>query len=202
MKRICGMLLTLTAVAALGAGELDQADRKVLLDHLNRSSSEFLDSVNGLTKEQWNYKPAADVWSVAECAGHIALSEDFLRDIIEKKILSAPASAERVAERKALDEKVVKMVTDRSFKAKAPEPLIPGGQFVTREEIIAAFQRSREKTIAFAKSRDDLREHAAPHPVLKEMDAYQWLLFLSGHTMRHTVQIQEVKANARFPRGK
>ncbi len=202
MKRICGMLLTLTTVAALGAGELDQADRKVLLDHLNRSSSEFLDSVNGLTKEQWNYKPAADVWSVAECAGHIALSEDFLRDIIEKKILSAPASAERVAERKALDEKVVKMVSDRSFKAKAPEPLIPSGQFATPEEIIAAFQRNREKTIAFAESRDDLREHAAPHPVLKEMDAYQWLLFLSGHTMRHTAQIQEVKANARFPRGK
>lgn len=202
MKRVCGMLLTLTTVAALGAGELDQADRKVLLDHLNRSSSEFLESVNGLTKEQWNYKPAADVWSVAECAGHIALSEDFLRDIIEKKILSAPASTERVAERKALDEKVVKMVTDRSFKAKAPEPLIPSGQFATPEEIIAAFQRSREKTIAFAKSRDDLREHAAPHPVLKEMDAYQWLLFLSGHTMRHTAQIQEVKANAGFPRGK
>ncbi|MCL4854655.1 MAG: DinB family protein [Bryobacteraceae bacterium] len=202
MKRVCGMLLTLTTVAALGAGELDQADRKVLLDHLNRSSSEFLESVNGLTKEQWNYKPAADVWSVAECAGHIALSEDFLRDIIEKKILSAPASTERVAERKALDEKVVKMVTDRSFKAKAPEPLIPSGQFATPDEIIAAFQRSREKTIAFAKSRDDLREHAAPHPVLKEMDAYQWLLFLSGHTMRHTAQIQEVKANAGFPRGK
>jgi len=202
MKRICGMLLTLTAVAALGAGELDQADRKVLLDHLNRSSAEFLESVDGLTKDQWNYKPAADVWSIAECAGHIALSEDFLRDIIEKKILSAPASAERVAERKALDEKVVKMVTDRSFKAKAPEPLIPSGQFATPEEIIAAFQRNREKTIAFAKSRDDLREHAAPHPVLKEMDAYQWLLFLSGHTMRHTAQIQEVKANAGFPRGK
>ena len=107
-----------------------------------------------------------------------------------------------MAERKALDEKVVKMVTDRSFKAKAPEPLIPSGQFATPEEIIAAFQRSREKTIAFAKSRDDLREHAAPHPVLKEMDAYQWLLFLSGHTMRHTAQIQEVKANAGFPRGK
>lgn len=202
MKRICGILLTLTAVAALGAGELDQADRKVLLDHLNRSSAEFLESVDGLTKDQWNYKPAADVWSIAECAGHIALSEDFLRDIIEKKILSAPASAERVAERKALDEKVVKMVTDRSFKAKAPEPLIPSGQFATPEEIIAAFQRNREKTIAFAKSRDDLREHATPHPVLKEMDAYQWLLFLSGHTMRHTAQIQEVKANAGFPRGK
>lgn len=201
MKPICGILLTLTAVAAPGAVELDQADRKVLLDHLNRSSAEFLESVDGLTKEQWNYKPAAGVWSIAECAGHIVLSEDFLRGIIEKKILSAPASTKRVAERKVLDEKVIKMVTDRSFKVKAPEPLIPNGRFATSEEIVAAFRRSREETIALAKSRDDLRGHAAPHPVLKELDAYRWLLFLSGHTMRHTAQIQEVKANAGFPRG-
>jgi hypothetical protein len=34
------------------------------------------------------------------------------------------------------------------------------------------------------------------------MDAYQWLLFLSGHTMRHTAQIREVKAGAAFPKGK
>jgi hypothetical protein len=199
MKLAHPVFLAITVATTLSAGALDQAERKTLLDHLNQSSSEFLDSVKGLTREQWNYKPAADVWSIAECAEHIALSEDLLRDMVEKKILTAAASPERVAERKMLDQKVLKMITDRSFKAKAPEPLKPTGQFPTPEAALQKFQESRQKTVALAKSRDELREHAAPHPALKELDAYQWLLYLSGHTMRHTAQIREVKADAKFP---
>ena len=30
-------------------------------------------------------------------------------------------------------------------------------------------------------------------------DAYQSLLFLAGHTVRHTLQIEEIKAVANFP---
>ena len=202
MKLFHPILLVVSVVANLSASELDQASRKVLLDHLNQSSSEFLSSVKGLTAEQWNYKPAADVWSVAECAEHIALSEDLLRDMVEMKILTAAASPERVAERKTLDEKVVKMITDRSFKAKAPEPLKPSGKFATPEAALQKFQESRKNTIALASSRGDLCEHAGPHSVFKELDAYQWLLYTSGHTMRHTAQIQEVKANPGFPKGK
>jgi hypothetical protein len=80
--------------------------------------------------------------------------------------------------------------------------LKPTGQFSTPEAAVQKFQASRTKTFALAKSRDDLREHVGPHPVLKEMDAYQWLLYLSGHTMRHTAQIEEVKADAGFPKSK
>jgi hypothetical protein len=183
-------------------GELNEADRKALLEHLNESSSGFRDSLKGLTSEQWAYKPAPEVWSIAECAEHIALSEDFIREIVENKILTAPARSEAVTDLKALDEKVRKMIVDRSFKAKAPEPLAPTRRFATPEAALAKFQEGRNKTIALAKSRQDLREHAVPHPALKELDGYQWLLYLSGHTMRHTAQIQEVKAHPGFPKGK
>jgi len=202
MKWMQRTLLAIAIVTNLCAGTPDQGDRKVLLDHLNQSASDFRDSIKGLSSEQWNYKPSADVWSVAECAEHIVLTEDLLRDMIEKKILTSSPSPERVAERKPLDDKVLKMITDRSVKAKAPEPLKPTGQFTAPEAALEKFQQSRGKTIALAKSRDDLREHVAPHPVFKEFDAYQWLLYLSGHTMRHTAQIREVKANPGFPKGK
>jgi hypothetical protein len=199
MKLICPLLLLFSMAANLTAGALDDAARKVLLDHLRQSSSEFLDSVKALTPEQWNYKTSAERWSVAECAEHIALSEDFIRDIVENKILAAASTPERVGERKTIDAKVLAMVTDRSFKAKAPEPLAPSRKFATPEAALQHFQESRAKTTALAKSRDDLRERAGPHPVFKELDAYQWLLFLSGHTLRHTAQIREVKADAGFP---
>lgn len=202
MKLLNPVLLLACVAARLSAGTLDDASRKVLLDHLRQSSSEFLDSVKDLTAEQWRYKPAADRWSIAECAEHIALSEDFLRDIIANKILTAPASPERIVQRKALDDKVLRMITDRSFKAKAPEPVAPARKFAAPDAALAQFQETRKKTIALAKSRDDLRDRAGQHPAFEELDAYQWLLFLSGHTMRHTAQIREVKMDAGYPKSK
>lgn len=199
MKLSRPVLLALTAIAALYASAVDPVDRKTLLDHLNQSSLEFASSLKGLTPEQWNYKPSPDVWSIADCAEHIALTEDLLRGMVETKILEAPPRAEQAGDRKELDGKVLKMITDRSFKAKAPEPLQPTRQFGSPEAALQKFEESRKKTVALASSRGDLREHAAPHPVLKELDAHQWLLYLSGHTMRHTAQIREVKASAGFP---
>jgi hypothetical protein len=202
MKLIHRILLVLTLVTTLPAGELVQGDRTTLLNHLDQSSAEFLNSVRGLTAEQWNYKPAGGGWSIAECAVHIALSEDFLRGIVENKVLTAPASPERIAERKSRDERVLHMITDRSFKAQAPAPLIPAAQFPTPQAALDKFQESRRKTIALARSRNDLREHAGPHPAFKEIDGYQWLLYISGHTMRHTAQIMEVRADSGFPKGR
>jgi hypothetical protein len=46
---------------------------------------------------------------------------------------------------------------------------------------------------------DDLHGHGGPHPVFKMLDGYQWVLLLSGHSARHTAQIEEVKASAGYP---
>jgi hypothetical protein len=34
----------------------------------------------------------------------------------------------------------------------------------------------------------------------KKLDAYEWILFVAGHSERHTKQINEVKADANFPK--
>jgi uncharacterized damage-inducible protein DinB len=196
---LLSVALVLTAIPAVSTGKLEQSARKALLDHLDKSSADFRASIQGLTADQWNYKPSPEVWSVSECAEHIVLTEDLLREMIANKVLATPATPERVAERSQMDAKVLAMITDRSYKAKAPEMLVPTRRFATPDDALREFQARREKTVAFAKSRDDFREHAVPHPMMKEVDAYQWLLYLSGHTMRHTAQILEVKAGAAFP---
>ncbi len=33
-----------------------------------------------------------------------------------------------------------------------------------------------------------------------ELDGYQWMMYLSGHTRRHLAQIKEVMASANFPK--
>ena len=49
-------------------------------------------------------------------------------------------------------------------------------------------------------TKDDLRGHGMPHPVLKTLDGYQWVLLIAGHSARHTAQIDEVKADPKFPK--
>lgn len=185
-------VLTLAAAAPLKAGE---NDAKVLRTHLRKSEDAFLASVRGLSEAQWSFKAAPDRWSIAECAEHIAASEDFLRGIVETKVLASPAPVgERVS-----DEKVLGFIIDRTSKFKAPEPVQPKKSFGTPAETVKHFKESREKTFGVAK-RKDLRDHAGDHPAFKQIDAHQWLLFLSGHTLRHTAQIEEVKATAGYPK--
>jgi hypothetical protein len=45
-----------------------------------------------------------------------------------------------------------------------------------------------------------LRAHAAPHPAFGPLDAHQWILLVAGHSARHTLQIEEVKTAAGYPK--
>jgi hypothetical protein len=54
-----------------------------------------LDATKGLSEAQWNFKPATDEWSVAECAEHIAAAEDLIRGMAVDKVMNAPAAPSR-----------------------------------------------------------------------------------------------------------
>lgn len=190
-------ILLAAAVSMAGAASVTP-DQKALLDYLSRSEREFNAAVKGLSSAQWEFKAGADRWSVAECAEHIALSESFVRDLIDK-VLATPESAPS-ADASAADQKIQAMITDRSFKAKAPEPLAPKRNFAKPSEAVKRFKAERAKTVALVKSRSDWRSHKMQHPIGQELDAHQWMLFLSGHTLRHTAQIREVKSSDGFPK--
>jgi hypothetical protein len=46
-----------------------------------------------------------------------------------------------------------------------------------------------------------LKEHNSDHPfpVFKTLNAYQWLLYIPLHNLRHDQQIAEVKATPGYP---
>jgi hypothetical protein len=181
------------------AEALTQAERDYAVKYLQETRQKFLDSVDGLSEAQWKYKPAADRWSVAEVAEHIALSETLILQLVTDRLLKTPPAPR--GEGAATDEAVIKVVTDRSSKAQAPEVLKPVGKWATREALVKDFGASRDKTIAYVKeTADNLRSHSMPHPALKSIDAYQWIILLSAHSARHTAQIEEVKADPAFPK--
>lgn len=196
---------TLTTVICLlfaGAAIAGEHNLDYLLGHFEKTASIFQNEVEGLSEAQWRFKPAPDRWSVAECAQHIVLSEDFLRELIADKVLGAPAApADAGGKLRGTDDDVLGMVVDRSFRAKAPEPLQPAPAAGEPADLVREFAARRAKTVALVRdSAARLRSHRMDHPIGKSLDAFQWLLFLSGHTERHVLQIREVKAHPDFPR--
>jgi len=192
------MMLGTLALATAFAAPLEQGERDRAMSHLHATRKVFLDSIAGLSDAQWNFKPAADRWSIAECAEHIAVSDDSLFDLM-RQTLKSPAALEKKSAVK--DEFILQVVPDRSVKAKAPEFLQPKRRWPDRETLIAHFKQSRDRNIAYIQTtEDDLRSHFMDHPLLKTIDAYQVMLLLSAHCERHTAQIEEVKADPHYPK--
>lgn len=190
------VLTSFAAVSLLPAQTLTQHEREFAMSHLHASRKIFLDAVAGLTPEQWTFKPGADRWSVAECAEHITVSEDFIFGLIQNQILKSPAAPEKRAEVKGKDEAVVAQIPDRSQKFTAPETLVPKKRWTDPDAMIAHFKESRDSHIRYVDTtQDDLRDHFMAHPVMGMLDGYQWILLLSAHTERHTAQIKEVLAS-------
>lgn len=188
-----------------GAGlaqSLAQGDRDRLMSDMHATRKRFLDSIAGLSDKQWSFKPDDKVWSVAECAEHITLSEGFLFQNVTGRIMKTPAAPERKEEVKGKDELIMKGVRDRTAKFQAPEPIQPKTrQWPTIEAVSTEFRARRDKTIAYVQTTpDELRSHFFEHPAAKLLDGYQWMLLLSAHTDRHVSQIEEVKARPDFPK--
>ena len=189
----------LTGAAAF-AQPLTQSERDKAMSHFHATRKVFLDSVAGLSDAQWNFKPAPERWSIAECSEHIAVSEDAIFELVQKT-LKSPAEPEKKSVAAGKDEMILRAMPDRSVKAQAPEFLQPKRRWPDRPSLIAHFKESRDRNIAYLQTTaDELRSHFLEHPVFKTLDAYQMMLLISAHSERHTLQLNEVKTDPNYPK--
>jgi hypothetical protein len=189
-------VLALSAVAA--AAGLTEAEKKEGLAHLERTRAGLIEATKGLSEAQWKFKPAPDRWSVAEIVEHLAVTEDMLFEFVDTKVMQAP-SGKPDRDYKSADKMVLSAIASRNRKVQAPEPLVPKGRW-SPQETLDRFLKGRARTMQFLKSTPGLREHVADSPLGQPLDAYQWLLYTSAHTERHTKQLLEVKADPNFPK--
>ncbi len=196
------LLLTGPGARAQSPATLTKHEREFAMSHLNATRKRFQDSITGLSEAQWKFKPAPDRWSIAECAEHIALSEDSLFQLLAEKVMKSPPAPEKKAALKDNDEAILKGVADRAKKAQAPEFLRPTGRWSSAAEVLGHFNQSRDRTVAYVEStQEDLRAHVMPSGgPQKETDAYQLILVISAHSGRHTAQIEEVKSDPSYPK--
>ena len=192
-------LLLLLAATTMAAQPLAPGERGRAMSDLHATRKMFLDSIEGLSEAQWRFKSAPDRWSVAECAEHIAASEDALFELATGKVMKTPP-ADSTENQRDKDALTLESVPNRDQKYQAPDALRPAGRWADMEALVTHFRRSRDRTIAYVeKTNDELRNHIAPHPAMGDLDAYQWILLISAHSERHVAQIREVKGHPDFP---
>jgi len=181
--------------------QMTAEEKMKVLNWLEESRKEFLAAIDGVTEEQWKWKPAPNRWSVGETAEHIVLAEGMLFGTVQKAVAS-PANAEWETKTKGKTEFIERVMAPRLGKAQAPEALVPQGS-MTPAQAQEHFEKQRAEIMKFATSSDvALKEHTVDHPfpVFGTLNAYQWLIYIPLHTMRHDKQIAEVKATAGYPK--
>src|SRR5713226_1871529 len=162
LRLAMGLALALCCTAAR-AQELTQAEKDKAMQYLESTRKGVEDATKGLSDAQLNFKPAPEKWSVAQVMEHIAAAEDFMRALITEQVMKAPAAPDRDV--KKIDEGIPAMITDRSHKAQAPEPLVPTNRYGSAEGSLKHFEESRNTTEELLKKTADLRAHAIDSPI-------------------------------------
>jgi hypothetical protein len=181
-------------------GALSQQERDILLDLLVSSHDALIGTIVQLTPAQWAYVPDGQ-WSIAQCAEHLALAEDFLLETITGPILASPISSDKAAAARGRDGVVVNAMRDRTHRGQTFDCLVPRSTAETPAAFISIFLAKRRRTVQYVRGTNDpLHDHVAALGPLGDLDGYQWLLLLASHTERHVQQIEEVKMAAGYPR--
>jgi len=178
---------------------ITEDDRKRLTQYLTETRERLLGTARGLSPQQLNHKPGPDRWSVAEVLEHLTVTESRLLPRIEAVLQGSPDPAKASAW-EGREEALLQSVISRSPRVQAPDPIQPTGRW-GHEELFRQVEAARGRTTEFAaQTNAPLRSFFQTHPVLGELDCYQWLLITGAHWERHRAQIEEVMADVNFPR--
>lgn len=174
-------------------------DKEFLLNYFQQTTEELQQEVEGLTEAQMQYKPSEEKWSISQVLEHIIITEEMLFGMMQEA-MNKPTNPERKAEVVIKDDEIIKGITDRSHKAKATPEIEGEGKYTDPSEAMKDFVVQRQLLLEYLKntSLEDLRDRVNDSP-FGPVDAYQSFLYVAGHTARHTLQIEEIKATAGFP---
>ncbi len=183
-----------------GSASMNDEERAHVLQLLEDSQKKYLSSLEDVNQAQWHWKLAPHRWSVGQTAEHIMQAEGILFRKLQLAIQS-PANPDWETLTTGKTELLERVILDRSQKADAPAPTQPQG--LSKEDVVRRFKELRAQVIKFAEETPiPLKEHTAEHPfpAFTTLNAFQWLLLVPLHAMRHHQQIAEIKATPGYPK--
>ena len=175
------------------AAPMTKEERQHLVAHLEMTAIWMESELAHLSKEQLQYRPAPDRWSVIDVLTHLNLAEPIYWRQLSDALKAAPSTEKP----QVTDDDVLWYGVDRTTRQKTSPNKVPQGPPPDLKTSLAAFRKLHAEILEYARTTDDdLRAHLVPK---EGTDAYQWVLMISTHAQRHILQIREIKASAGFP---
>ncbi|HEY6330087.1 MAG TPA: DinB family protein [Blastocatellia bacterium] len=177
-------------------------ERAAVVKLLVDTRKQFLDSIQDLTDEQWNFRPGPFKWTIGQISEHIVLAEAKMFSLVTRAVETPPNPdwETKTAGKTALLNRV--MPSTAYGKAKAPYEIQPMGK-LSKAEVIQRYNEVRDQTLQFAEQTQiPLKEHTFDHPfpAFSTLNAYQWLINIGLHNERHDAQIAAVKDAPGYPK--
>lgn len=173
------------------------AKLRELFSYMDETRAALVACARNMNPSFARIRPRGDVWSAADNLAHLALVEQFVVEMIGKSI--AKARAEGVGPDQS-DESFMSTldrwrVPDPLMKVIAPARITPDNS-KSVEESLKALELSRERlrTVLRENADIDLGAVKRPHPLLRDLDMYQWALFVAQHEDRHRKQMERALA--------
>ncbi|MEP4095590.1 DinB family protein [Reichenbachiella sp.] len=177
-------------------------DKLDLLNSLIRDTQQVKDEAKAfesLSKEELNYKPTQEQWSVLECIEHLNIADAHYIGQFDKKLEDAITSDNPKFKPGWIGNYFVKMIKPRE-DGTIPSPMKTMRKFIPEVNVqydtLGKFIEDQEKLIdALEKSKaldlNKIKITSAIGPIVtfKLGDAFR---FLIGHNQRHIIQAQRV----------
>ena len=180
------------------SGQLTDYERGTLATLLGDSRDSVVAAVTSMSAAQWHFKPRPEVWSPAECCGHIFSTDRYFFEIISTdRAIHDPARADAL---KGKEKMIGRAMANRTVRVKAPVEIPRPEVCESPAEFVRQFQEARERIISYAReTQDPLHERVHPH-MLGDFNGLQWLMMLAAHANRHRDQVAEVLAHPDYPK--
>ena len=202
-------VLALNVSAAVGSEEPDPAvtdeEFAQLIVDLDDAQETLLGLITGVTDEQWNFKPAPDRWSVAECVEHIVRTEQAVLAGVRASV-AGPRDPEWYSRTSGKNELLRQAVLTRNpggagSTFRAPYEVSPTEKW-DRARGIEDFFKSHGAVRAYVETMPrTIKDHTFmnPFPEIGWMNAHDWLTLTALHIRRHSMQIAEVQQDPGYP---
>jgi hypothetical protein len=202
LKRTKGrLLLTLLVVTGLAGtlnnSSLSQKERKQAISLMKSSKNDALQSINGLSANQLNYKHPSELFSIRQLILMMTQIEEKCGKEISN-IMRQPANAETRLKITISDDQLTENNSYSIWKMNLAEDGGPVGK--DPAEAIKKFITLRNDHIKYIRtSTEDLRNHVTLTSA-GWLDCYQYYLMLADQSACFAKKINKIKSSSQFPK--
>jgi hypothetical protein len=175
-----------------------EEDRIFLLKNLERTKKEMILATEGLSEEQWHFKPSPESWSIAQVVEHIGLYE---RIVLQEARIAQNLPPQYSFSFETRSDSSYLAWMDEPNPHNAPANAVPLG-FMDGKENLEFFTYGRNLLLSYVESTQfDLKAHYTPRSNEKNnrRSVHGLMVVHFGHTERHLRQIQRIKSDPNYP---